>query len=313
MAANGARLPKVAIFGPHPLLTVAVEERAGTGDDIHLHAGGQGVWVARMVAELGATPTLCCFVGGETGALVSALLRGTAGELRLVTTSAASGAYVVDRRSGERALVANQFATSPSRHELDELFTTTVAASLESDVLVVCNPFPGDVLPLEVYGNLVADVESNGTPALVDLSSPRLDSALEGRPHLVKLNDWELAEYVKGPVGEPSERRAAVDRLRCAGARTVIVTRAGEPAYVLGEGGEWELVPPAFARGAREGCGDSMMGAIAASWAAGRDWRAALATGAAAGAVNFLRHGLGTGSRGVIEELAGQVELRRIS
>ena len=32
--------------------------------------------------------------------------------------------------------------------------------------------------------------------------------------------------------------------------------------------------------------------------------------GAAAGAANFLRHGLGTGTRAVVEELVDQVELR---
>jgi len=29
----------------------------------------------------------------------------------------------------------------------------------------------------------------------------------------VKLNDWELAEFVRGPVSEPSELRAAAERL----------------------------------------------------------------------------------------------------
>ena len=60
-------------------------------------------------------------------------------------------------------------------------------------------------LPLEFYGDLVADARAGGCRTLVDLSSPRLDSALRGEPDLVKLNDWELAEYVSGPVSEPSQ------------------------------------------------------------------------------------------------------------
>jgi 1-phosphofructokinase len=70
------------------------------------------------------------------------------------------------------------------------------------------------------------------------------------------------------------------------------------------------LAPPRFERGSREGCGDSMMGALAASLAAGREWEEALRIGAAAGAANFLRHGLGTGARSVVEDLARRVELR---
>ena len=135
---------------------------------------------------------------------------------------------------------------------------------------MVCNPHPADALPLEIYGSLVADVRGNGTPVLVDLSSPRLDSALTGGPDVVKLNDWELAEYVCGPVSEPAELRAAAERLRAAGAGAVLVTRAGDPGLLLCDEGTFEVVPPRFERGSREGCGDSMMGAIAAGWARGR-------------------------------------------
>lgn len=106
--------------------------------------------------------------------------------------------------------------------------------------------------------------------------------------------------------------RAAVQKLIDAGAGAVIITRAEEPAMVVRGDEAWELIPPRFERGSREGCGDSMMGGLAAAWAQGLDWREALRRGAAAGAANFLRHGLGTGSREVIEELLPRVELRRI-
>ena len=300
----------VAIFGPHPLLTITIERRQTAGDEIHIHAGGQGVWVSRMAGELGAYPIMCGFIGGETGTMLEPLLEQLPGERRVVRSSAASGCYVQDRRNGERALVSGAWSDSPSRHELDDLFSLTVAAALESDVLVICNPVPPDVLPLEFYGNLAADVRGNGTPVLVDLSSPRLESVLPAQPDLVKLNDWELAGFVKGAVSKPAELRAAAERIRDAGAGTVVVTRGGAPAFVLHGNEAWELAPPRFDRGAREGCGDSMMGGLSAAWAEGRDWQTSLRRGAAAGAANFLRHGLGTGSRAVVEELVGDVRLR---
>ncbi|MGZ4203419.1 MAG: 1-phosphofructokinase family hexose kinase [Thermoleophilaceae bacterium] len=311
-AGQPARAPRVTVFGPHPLLTVTIEAREEGRDEIHVHAGGQGVWVSRMAAELGAHPIHCGLIGGETGAVLEPLLERLPGERRSVRSAPSSGCYVHDRRSGERVLLAVAWSDAPSRHEIDDLFSLTTAAALESDVLVVCNPFPNDSLPLELYGNLVDDVRSNGTPVLIDLSSPRLDSALEGRPDLVKINDWELAAYVFGPIAEPAELRTAAERVRDAGAGIVVVTRGGDPAFVLHGDDAYELVPPRFERGSREGCGDSMMGGIAAAWAEGRSWQEALIRGAAAGAANFLRHGLGTGSRAVVEELVPQVELNRI-
>lgn len=309
MGANG----RVTVFGPHPMLSVTVEAlTADGGDDIHLHAAGQGVWVARMAGELGAQPILCGFIGGESGLVLRPLLEQMGVELRLIDTAEASGTYLHDRRSGERVPIAQAAAMPPSRHEIDELFSTTVSAALDSGVLALCGPFPGEALPLEIYGNLVTDVKANGTPVVVDLSPPRLDSALEGGPDLVKINDWELAKYIEGPVDGTERMRAAAQRLLDAGAGAVIITRAEEPAMVLRDEEAWELVPPRFERGSREGCGDSMMGGLAACMALGLEWEETLRTAAAAGAANFLRAGLGSGSRSVVEDLARKVELRRL-
>jgi len=301
----------VAVFGPSPMLSITIEPlTADGGDDIHVHAAGQGVWVARMAAELGARPVLCGFIGGETGTALRPLLEEMPIELRLIETATDSGAYIHDRRDGERRPLAQSAGLPPSRHEIDDLFAASVAAAIEADVLALCGPYPGEALPLEIYGNLVADVKANGTPVVVDLSPPRLNSALEGEPDVVKINDWEVAKFIAGPVDTEKRLRAAAERLLEAGAGAAIVTRAEEPAMVVRGDEAWQLVPPRFDRGSREGCGDSMMGALSASLATGREWEEALRIGAAAGAANFLRHGLGTGDRAVVEDLARRVELR---
>jgi 1-phosphofructokinase len=302
---------RVAVFGPHPMLEITIESlTAAGGDDIHLHAAGQGVWVARMAAELGAETALCGFIGGESGAVLRPLLEELEVDLRLVETGEASGVFIHDRRSGERVPLAQAAAMPPSRHEVDSLFSNSVAAALDADVLAVCGPYPGEALPLEIYGKLIADVRANGTPAVVDLSPPRLESALEGKPDLVKINDWELAKYVCDSVEGEARMRAAIERLLEAGAEAAIVTRAEEPAMVARGDEAWELVPPRFERGAREGCGDAMMGGLAACMAAGLEWEEMLRISAAAGAANFLRNGLGSAERSVVDELARRVELR---
>jgi 1-phosphofructokinase len=254
---------------------------------------------------------LCGFLGGESGELLGGLLEQaiSPGEMRIVKSSAASGCYVTDRREGKRKLLAMTLSEPPTRHELDELFSLTCAEAIACGWLIVTNPMPGSALPLEIYGDLVADAKANGCRTLVDLSSPRMDSALRGGPDVAKLNDWELAEMVCGPVSEPAQLLAAAERLREMGADTVIVTRGEQPALVLGADGPRRLTPPRFEHGYREGCGDSMMGALTAAWALGESFEQALAVGAAAGAANFLRHGLGSASRDVVERLVDSVTL----
>lgn len=303
--------PRVTVFGPSPILSVTIE-RLGDGDDIHIHPGGQGVWVSRMVGELGATPIMCAFTGGETGAVLGPMLEQLPGELRATTTACPSSAWIIDRRSGERKMLAHRMNEVPSRHELDHLFSEACAAALDSAVLVVCGAVPEAAVPLEIYTNLVKDVRAGGTTVVVDLGSPKLDSALEGGPDIVHVNDWQLAEFVSGPVSKPEDLHAAARALLGRGAKTVIVTAGGDPALVFEDDALWELTPPRFEGGAAEGGGDSMVGAIAAALARGLDRHDALRLGAAAGAANFLRHGLGTATRDVIEELVPRVSLKRL-
>jgi 1-phosphofructokinase len=300
---------RVVIFAPHPLLTVTLEREGSQREQVHFHAGGQGVWAARMAACLGAEPVLCGFIGGESGDLLSALLAATPGERHMVRTASASGCYVTDRRSGERRVLTCTLADPPTRHELDALFSLTCSQAVAGGWLVITNPMPPEALALETYGDLVADSRAVGCRTLVDLSSPRLDSALRGEPDVVKLNDWELAQFVCGPVSEPSQLLAAAQRLRDRGARSVIVTRGEQPALVLEDERAWWVTPPRLTRGFREGCGDAMAGALAASLAQGESFERSVVLGAGAGAANFLRHGLGSASREVVEQLAGSVRL----
>lgn len=300
---------EVAVFGPHPLLTIVIEPGQGT-DEIHLHAGGQGVWVARMAAELGAYPILCGFLGGETGKVLAPLLAAMPGEQHLVPTAADSGCYVMDRRGpGPVRPVAQEVGGTPTRHELDGLVSATVAAALRTRLLVLCNPYPGYAIPAETYAQITADLRPHDVRVLADLSTPRLDAALAGGVDLVKINDWELAEFVCGPVEQHQDMAEAARRLMELGARTVVITRGERPAVVFRGEATWELAAPQFDHGFREGCGDSMMGAIAAVLARGGDWRKSLTVGAAAGAVNFLRRGLGTGDALAIAELESSVTL----
>ena len=92
---------RITVFGPSPLLTVTIEP--GTDrPDVHLHPGGQGFWVARMVANLGVSVSLCCALGGEPGRVLRALIEPERLTLRTVDAGTPNGVYVHDRRSGER-------------------------------------------------------------------------------------------------------------------------------------------------------------------------------------------------------------------
>ncbi|MGN6753806.1 MAG: 1-phosphofructokinase family hexose kinase [Intrasporangium sp.] len=299
---------RAAVFCPTPFVTVTVEDVSGS-PDIHIHAGGQGIWVGRMLRELGVSPVLCLPCGGETGRLLGPLLEAESLAVRTVQSAGQTAAYVHDRRGGERHVIATTDPAPLGRHEADELYTATLEAAARADVCVICGPATEGVLPEGTYRRLPADVHALGTPTVADLSGDALRDALGGGLDVLKVSHEELVDDGWAPDESVTALRAGMDRLHGAGAESVVVSRAHEPALALLEGRLVSVHGPVMQRVDHRGAGDSMTAGLAAGVARGLGWADALRLGAAAGALNVTRHGVATGGRSAIDALAERVEV----
>jgi 1-phosphofructokinase len=104
-----------------------------------------------------------------------------------------------------------------------------------------------------------------------------------------------------------------IAKLRAAGARNVVVTRAAEPALAYIDGDPYEIVAPTLKPADFRGSGDSLTAGLAVGFACGLELDAALRLATAAGALNVTRHGLGTGRRADIEAFSRRVAVRRLA
>lgn len=304
-------MPDVTIFAPSPLLTVTIE--GGHDDtDLHLHAGGQGVWQARMLRTLGCSVTLCAVLTGESGRVVQHLLEDDGITVRAVPRDGRGAAYVHDRRSGERTAIVEVEGDPLSRHELDELYALTLREALAADLVLLSGPFGAQVLPDDVYRRLAADLGAAGRVVMVDLAGGRLTAAVEGGVRLVKVSDEELTSSGQATDASVPALIEAARRLREAGAESVVVTRAGHASLVLDGDTASTARVPVMEEVDTRGAGDSLTAAIAASLATGDSLHDAVRLGAAAGALNVTRHGLGTGDAEAIRRLSEQVEVMAI-
>lgn len=299
------------VFAPDPLLTVTVEAGAD-GDEIHLHAGGQGFWVAQMIANLGVGVSFCGPFGGESGRVVRTLVdQDEAITLRAIETVGSNGVYIHDRRDGERTTVAETPPDPLGRHELDDFYGAALVGALEADVAVLAGPGPWEVsvLPPDSYRRLTTDLRANDKAVVADLCGEPLACALEGGLTVLKVSHEEL--MADGRVKEAGEDELieAMFQLQREGADHVLITRAEEPALALVDGEVVTIRPPTLQVVDHRGAGDSMTAGLSAGLARGLDLRDALRLGAAAAALNVTRRGLATGDRREIERLAPHIEM----
>ena len=301
------------MFSPSPLLTVTIEP--GTDrPEVHLHAGGQGFWVARLAATLGAQVELCCALGGEPGRVLRGLIEAEPITLRAADAGTPTGVYVHDRRSGERVEIVNVDSRQLGRHATDELYGIALGAGIDADVTLLTGCQPNDVVEAVLYRRLAGDLRANGKIVIADLTGPPLHAVLLGGLDLLRLSAEELVRDGYAASDAPADILASAHRLHQAGARRVLVSRASAPAVLVGEGAppaEIELVPPVFEALDHRGTGDSMFAATGVGLARGMSMIDALRLGMAAGALNATRRGLGTGTRDEIERLAAHVTVNK--
>ena len=299
--------PRLCVLGPTPLLMVEVEGTDDGDADVHLHPGGQGLWVARMAQSLGAEVTICGPFGGEVGAVLLPMLASEQFTVRAVPYNTGNGAYIHDQRTGDRTTLAHMRPEPLSRHELDDLYGTVLVEALESDLVVITGAEPAEVLPANFFSRITRDVRSAGKPIVADLSGDAARAAAAEGPTVLKMSHEEIVAGGLATDDSLAALEVAGRALAAEGVGAAIISRAGEPTLIVTDSTAQLVRGPVVTPLDHRGAGDSLTAGVAVALARGASIADAARLGAAAGALNVTRRGLGTGRREQIERFAEQI------
>lgn len=305
--------PVVCVVAPEPQLVVDIEQGRSEGSpEIHVHTGGQGLWIARMASSLGASVLVCGPFGGETGTVAASLAQAEG--LRVRPTAGGSNRAVVQaRREDEQLDVLASAAADPlDRHALDDLYGTALATALETGICVLTGSEQDVGVPPDFHGRLARDLDASDVDVVADLSGDAAAAVAQEPCSVLKISHEELLEGGFAENDSEQELRRAAERMIEAGPRAVVVSRAEEATLVVTDAHAYALTTPPVTAVEHRGAGDSMTAGIAVGLARGLELPDAARLGAAAGALNVTRHGLGTGRREQIESFARRVTVREL-
>lgn len=200
-----------------------------------VQAGGKGINVSMVLAELGVKSKAMGFVAGFTGAAIEQSVAEHGIETDFVHLDIGLSRINIKLKSdGETELNANGPVISDMA--LKELFERFEKLS-EGDILVLAGSVPNS-LPQDIYQMILEYVSAKKVRTVVDASGELLTNTLKYRPYLIKPNLDELA----GIFGErPDSKEEILEyaaQLQEMGAQNVLVSMAGDGSLLLDAQGE---------------------------------------------------------------------------
>ncbi|MFI6481066.1 1-phosphofructokinase [Nonomuraea sp. NPDC050663] len=223
-----------------------------------LDPGGKGVNVARALLANGVSSCAVVPYGGDEGRQLVHLLSDAGLEMVTVPVRGSTRSNVALAEPDGTVTKVNEPGTALGPDELDTVAEAVLAAAHSADWVVASGSLPPSV-PHDVYASLCRRFSGAGIRVAVDTSGPALRAALPAGPALVKPNREELAEATGMPITCLGDVAEAAEKMRAAGARTVLASLGAEGAVLLGEAGLWYGRCPVDEPRSTVGAGDALL------------------------------------------------------
>jgi len=276
--------------------------------------GGGGINVARAAFRLGADVTAIYPTGGALGKLLHRLLERE-GIASLATPShveTRENFTAYEEETGEQF----RFVLPGSRlHRAEwEAVLDTLATFAHQPKFVVASGSMPPGVPDDFFAQVARLAKKLGAKAIIDTSRAALKAALAEGVYLVKPNLTELSDFVGAPLDDDGARIAACRSLiGKAQAEIVALTLGEQGALLVTKDRALKAQPVASEVVSTVGAGDSFLGGLVATLAAGKPLEDAFRVGIAAASAAVMSPGTELCRQSDVERLLPQVVVRELA
>lgn len=259
---------------------------------VETDAGGKGVNLSRVTAELGAPSAATGFLAGSAGEYVLGVLehQGVRAEFAWLDGETRQN-FSVEDDSDAPPTSFNSPGPRVTPSAYAEFLAICERLAQEATYVAISGSIPPGVAD-DAVADLVHRFRAAGDGVAVDCDGEVMRHAMRARPTLIKPNQNEAERLLGRPVPEnPTEAIEAAHALREMGAESVILSLGKHGAVLARAEGTWIAVPPEVETRSTIGSGDSMLGGFLAGWRQGLSDEDALRLGTACGAATATTNG----------------------
>lgn len=275
--------------------------------------GGGGINVARVAHRLGGDVAAIYPIGGAIGKLLQRLVERE-GIPSIVTPS-----HVETRENftGFELDSGLQFrfvlpGSALYRAEWEACLDRLATLPARPKFVVSCGSVPPGV-PDDFFARVVRHTKRLGAISAIDTTGAALEAALEEGVTLIKPNLTELSEFVAAPLAREGDRIAACRKIIADGrAQIVALTLGDQGALLVTAYRAWRALPMAIDVVSTVGAGDSFLGGLVTTLAAGKPMDEAFRVAVAAASAAVHRPGTELCREADVKRLLPQVRIEEL-
>ncbi len=278
-----------------------------------LWAGGSGVHAAYVAHLLGGEVLVQGFAGGHSGARFRELLaaQGIAADLVEIAGETRGTYSLLDRERGD---LCNVVEPGPAVTGAEEraLEVRVLRRLADADLMIVSGSVPPGC-SIDLPARLVTAAYRAGVPCIADLAGEALLTAIPNRPWLIKPSRVEIGELLGSETVNIDIILPLAMEWLAAGVSNVCVSLDAEGLLWSSGKGVRHIQAPRVPSYNSIGCGDTLVGALAARYVQTPDLAGALQTGVAAAAANVAYDAPGYCTPEDVERLLRHVLMRELT
>ena len=247
------------------------------------YAGGKGIDVSRVIAELGGESVALGFIGGYDGLELEGRLinEGVLCDFTRIGEETRTNIILVDRKN-KTQIMLNAAGPKITPAEIGLFFEKIRSLPHDAEFVVVSGSVPPGV-STNIYAQLITTLKGMGIRVVLDADGELLRRGYKADPFLIKPNIHEFQRLTGIESTDIDDLREAARHITEGGIEIVLISMGSKGIIGVTRDEALRAIPPQVEVVSPVGAGDSAVAGFVYAVAKGMDFRESLILATAAG------------------------------